>query len=164
MMIVFDIVERWLRASGYQLTYARNITDIDDRIIRRASETSESVAALTERFIRYMDEDFAALGVQKPDMEPRATGHVAEMLKMIGRLEERGIAYRAESGDVISQCGISGLREALRVAEDLRAQGRVEVDDKRDPLDFVLWKRAKGEPFWHNPGDGRPGWHISARR
>src|SRR5258708_31638459 len=100
MMIVFDIVQRWLRASGYPLTYVRNITDIDDRIIRRAAETGEPVAALTERFIRYTDEDAAALAVQKPDIEPRATGHIAEMLEMIRRLEERGIAYRAESGDV----------------------------------------------------------------
>src|SRR5438093_9619097 len=100
VMIVFDTVQRWLRASGYQLTYVRNITDIDDKIIRRAADTGEPVPALTERFIRYMDEDAAALGVQKPDFEPRATRHVAEMLEMITRLEERGIAYRAESGDV----------------------------------------------------------------
>ncbi len=100
MMIVFDVVQRWFRASGYPLTYVRNITDVDDKIIRRASETGESVTALTERFIRYMDEDAAALAVQKPDIEPRATGHVTEMIQMIRRLEERGIAYRAESGDV----------------------------------------------------------------
>ncbi|HYS75525.1 MAG TPA: class I tRNA ligase family protein, partial [Burkholderiales bacterium] len=93
MMIVFDMVQRWLRASGYQLTYVRNITDIDDRIIRRAAESGEPVPALTERFIRYMDEDAAALGVHKPDLEPRATAHVAEMLEMIRKLEERGIAY-----------------------------------------------------------------------
>ncbi|HTF13192.1 MAG TPA: cysteine--tRNA ligase, partial [Burkholderiales bacterium] len=165
MMIVFDLVQRWLRASGYQLTYARNITDIDDKIIRRASETGESVAALTERFIRYMDEDFARLGVQKPDIEPRATGHVAEMLEMIERLEERGFAYRAESGDVnFSVRKFPGYGKLSgKSLEDLRAGERIEVDTtKHDPLDFVLWKRAKeGEPFWQSPwGIGRPGWHI----
>jgi len=165
VMIVFDVIQRWLRASGYQLTYARNITDIDDKIIRRAAETGESVAALTERFIRYMDEDAAALGVQKPDSEPRATGHVAEMLEMIRKLEERGIAYRAASGDVnFSVRKFPGYGKLSgKSLEDLRAGERVEIDDtKRDPLDFVLWKRAKqGEPFWQSPwGDGRPGWHI----
>src|SRR2546422_8971584 len=165
VMIVFDTVQRWLRASGYQLTYVRNITDIDDKIIRRAADTGEPVPALTERFIRYMDEDAAALGVQKPDFEPRATRHVAEMLEMITRLEERGIAYRAESGDVnfavrkFSRYGkLSG-----KSLEDLRAGERVEVDaTKRDPLDYELWKRAKqGEPFWQSQwGNGRPGWHI----
>ena len=165
MMIVFDVVQRWLRASGYPLTYVRNITDVDDKIIRRAAETGESVAALTERFIRYMDEDAAALAVQKPDYEPRATGHVTEMLEMIGRLEERGLAYRAESGDVnFSVRKFPGYGKLSgKSLEDLRAGERVEVDaTKRDPLDFVLWKRAKeGEPFWRSPwGDGRPGWHI----
>jgi cysteinyl-tRNA synthetase len=165
VMIVFDLVQRWLHASGYELTYARNITDVDDKIIRRAAEAGESAAALTERFIRYMDEDAAALGVQKPDIEPRATGHVADMLEMIRKLEERGLAYRAESGDVNfsvrkfpSYGKLSG-----KSLEDLRAGERVEVDrTKHDPLDFVLWKRAKeGEPSWQSPwGDGRPGWHI----
>src|SRR5258706_711821 len=98
MMIVFDLVQRWLRASGYPLTYVRNITDVDDKIIRRAAETGESVSALTERFIRYMNEDTAALGVQKPDIQPRATGHFSEMGEMIGRLEECWIAYPAVNG------------------------------------------------------------------
>lgn len=165
VMIVFDVVQRWLRASGYRLTYVRNITDIDDKIIRRANENGESVGALTERFIRFMNEDAAALGVQRPDLEPRATEHVADMLEMIRTLEERGIAYRAASGDVnfsvrkFPEYGkLSG-----KLLEDLRAGERVEVDaSKHDPLDFVLWKRAKaGEPFWQSPwGDGRPGWHI----
>ncbi len=165
MMIVFDMVQRWLRASGYQLTYVRNITDIDDKIIRRAAETGEPVPALTERFIRYMDEDAAALGVQKPDLEPRATAHVAEMLEMIRKLEERGIAYRSGSGDVnFAVRKFPGYgRLSGKSLEDLRAGERVEVDEsKRDPLDFVLWKRAKqGEPFWQSQwGNGRPGWHI----
>src|SRR5262245_38771257 len=99
-MVVFDLVQRWLRASGYPLTYVRNITDIDDKIIRRAAESGESVTSLTERFTRYMNEDAEALGVQKPDFEPRATAYVHEMLEMIGKLEERGAAYRSESGDV----------------------------------------------------------------
>lgn len=165
VMIVFDIVQRWLRASGYRLTYVRNITDIDDKIIRRASENGEPVGALTERFIRFMNEDADALGVQKPDLEPRATQYIADMLEMIKKLEERDIAYQAASGDVnfsvrkFPEYGkLSG-----KLLEDLRAGERVDVDaSKRDPLDFVLWKRAKaGEPYWQSPwGNGRPGWHI----
>ncbi len=165
MMIVFDVVQRWLRASGYLLTYVRNITDIDDKIIRRAAETGESVTALTDRFIRYMDEDAAALGVQRPDLEPRATGHVTEMLEMIRKLEGRGLAYQAASGDVnFSVRKFPGYGKLSgKSLEDLRAGERVEIDpSKHDPLDFVLWKRAKeGEPFWESPwGNGRPGWHI----
>jgi cysteinyl-tRNA synthetase len=165
MLVAFDLVQRWLRASGYLLTYVRNITDIDDKIIRRAAEAGESVASLTERFIRYMDEDVAALGVQKPDVEPRATAHVAEMLEMIRTLEQRGVAYRAQSGDVnFSVRKFPGYGKLSgKSLEDLRAGERVEVDTtKRDPLDFVLWKSSKaGEPSWPSRwGDGRPGWHI----
>ena len=165
VMVVFDIVQRWLRASGYPLTYVRNITDIDDKIIRRAAESGESTMSLTERFIRYMDEDAAALGVQRPDLEPRATAYVAQMLEMIATLESRGAAYRAESGDVnFSVRRFPGYGKLSgKSLEDLRAGERVEIDKtKRDPLDFVLWKRAKaGEPSWPSPwGDGRPGWHI----
>jgi cysteinyl-tRNA synthetase len=165
VMVVFDLVQRWLRASGYPLTYVRNITDIDDKIIRRAGELGEPVSALTERFIRYMDEDAAALGVQKPDIEPRATAHIDEMLRMIGKLEERGTAYRARSGDVnFAVRSFPGYGKLSgKSLEDLRAGERVEVDPtKRDPLDFVLWKGAKaGEPSWPSPwGSGRPGWHI----
>jgi len=165
MLVAFDVVQRWLRASGYPLTYVRNITDIDDKIIRRAAESGESVASLTERFIGYMDEDVAALGVQKPDVEPRATAHVPEMLSMIGKLEERGVAYHAGSGDVnFSVRKFPGYGKLSgKSLEDLRAGERVEVDSsKRDALDFVLWKSAKpGEPSWPSPwGEGRPGWHI----
>jgi len=165
VMVVFDVVQRWLRASGYPLTYVRNITDIDDKIIRRAAESGEPVASLTERFIRYMDEDAASLGVQKPDIEPRATEYVGEMLGMIGKLEERGVAYASESGDVnFSVRNFPGYGKLSgKSLEDLRAGERVGVDaTKRDPLDFVLWKSAKpGEPSWPSRwGAGRPGWHI----
>ncbi len=165
VMIAFDVVQRWLRASGYRLTYVRNITDIDDKIIRRAAEAGESTADLAERFIRYMNEDAAALGVQKPDLEPRATAHVADMLQMIRKLEERGVAYRVASGDVnFSVRKFPGYGKLSgKSLEDLRAGERVEVDpSKRDPLDFVLWKHAReGEPSWDSPwGGGRPGWHI----
>jgi len=165
VMIVFDLVQRWLRASGYRLTYARNITDVDDKIIRRAAENGETVGALTERFIHYMDEDAAALGVQKPDLEPRATQHVGEMVEMIRKLEQRGFAYQSASGDVnfsVRKFPAYG-RLSGKSLEDLRAGERVEIDaSKQDPLDFVLWKHAKdGEPFWKSPwGNGRPGWHI----
>jgi cysteinyl-tRNA synthetase len=164
-MLVFDLVQRWLRASGYQVTYVRNITDIDDKIIRRAVENGESIGVLTERFIRYMDEDAAALGVQKPDLEPRATQYVAQMLSLIGRLERRGLAYQAADGDVnYSVRGFGGYGKLSgKSLDDLRAGERVEVNStKRDPLDFVLWKHAReGEPAWDSPwGKGRPGWHI----
>src|SRR5258708_11454100 len=155
MMIVFDIVQRWLRASGYPLTYVRNITDIDDKIIRRAAETGEPVPALTERFIRYADEDAAALAVQKPDIEPRATGHITEMLDIILRLEEREIAYRGETGDVnFSVRKLSGYGKLSgKSLEDLRAAEPAEVDPtKPHPLDFVLWKPAtECYPPWPPP-------------
>ena len=165
VMVIFDMVQRWLRASGYAVTYVRNITDIDDKIIRRAQENGESVTALTGRFIAAMDEDAAALGVQKPDAEPRATAYVPGMLDMIGALEKRGLAYQAADGDVnYAVRKFAGYgRLSGKSLEDLRAGERVAVDvAKQDPLDFVLWKRAKpGEPAWASPwGDGRPGWHI----
>ena len=165
VMVVFDVVQRWLRASGYDATYVRNITDIDDKIIRRAAENGESVAALTNRFINYMDEDAEWLGVEKPDHEPRATEYVPPMLGMIGELERRGLAYRAGSGDVnYAVRKFSGYGKLSgKSLDELRAGERVEVDpDKRDPLDFVLWKRSKeGEPSWPSSfGAGRPGWHI----
>ncbi|OAJ70309.1 cysteine--tRNA ligase [Methylobacillus sp. MM3] len=165
VMVVFDMVARWLRASGLDLTYVRNITDIDDKIIKRAAENNESIGELTERFIRAMDEDAAALGVKKPDLEPRATQHIADMLNMIAVLVEKGLAYRADNGDVFYAVrGFNGYGKLSgKSLEDLRAGERVEVDAyKRDPLDFVLWKSAKpGEPAWESPwGPGRPGWHI----
>jgi cysteinyl-tRNA synthetase len=165
MMVVFDVVQRWLRAGGYRVTYVRNITDIDDKIIRRAIEANEPVDALTGRFIKAMDEDAAALGIQKPDHEPRATQYVGQMLEMIGRLEARRLAYPAASGDVNYAVrrfpGYGSL--SGKSLDDLRAGERVEVDvSKEDPLDFVLWKRSKrGEPMWPSKwGEGRPGWHI----
>ncbi len=164
MLVVFDMVQRWLRASGLRVTYVRNITDIEDKIIRRAAENGESPEALSERFIRAMDEDAAALGVQKPDHEPRATRFVPAMVEMIGRLEGKGLAYRA-GGDVnYAVRKFPGYgRLSGKSLDELRAGERVEVDrTKQDPLDFVLWKGAKpGEPKWPSPwGEGRPGWHI----
>ncbi|HLB14498.1 MAG TPA: cysteine--tRNA ligase [Burkholderiales bacterium] len=165
VLVVFDVVQRWLRASGYDVTYVRNITDIDDKIIRRAAEAGEPVGSLTGRFIRSMDEDAARLGVQKPDHEPRATRYIPPMLGMIGELERRGLAYRTGSGDVnYAVRKFPGYGKLSgKSLDELRAGERVEVDpDKHDPLDFVLWKRSKeGEPSWPSPfGAGRPGWHI----
>jgi cysteinyl-tRNA synthetase len=165
VMVVFDVVRRWLRASGYEVTYVRNITDIDDKIIRRAQENRESIGALTSRFIEAMNEDNAALAVEPPDFEPRATDYVAGMREMIGLLERRGLAYRAQNGDVnYSVRKFPGYGKLSgKSLDDLRAGERVEVDAaKQDPLDFVLWKRAKeGEPYWESEwGRGRPGWHI----
>jgi len=165
VMVVFDMVQRWLRAGGLRVTYVRNITDIDDKIIRRAAEQGESVEALTERYIRAMDEDVAALGVEKPEHEPRATRYVPQMVDLIRRLEERKLAYACASGDVnFAVRRFPGYGKLSgKSLDELRAGERVEVDRaKDDPLDFVLWKRAKaGEPTWASPwGAGRPGWHI----
>ena len=165
MLVVFDVVARYLRASGYRLTYVRNITDIDDKIIKRANENGESIQALTERFIRANEEDFAALGLLKPEHEPRATQSIRGMIRMIESLIARGHAYPAANGDVYYD--VSSFQGYGRLSgkdpRDLRAGARVEVDEaKDDPLDFVLWKAAKpGEPSWDSPwGKGRPGWHI----
>ena len=165
VMVVFDVVKRWLAASGYNVTYVRNITDIDDKIIRRAAENNEPIDALTGRFIRAMDEDAAALGVQKPDFEPRATDNVPQMLALIAGLVDKGIAYQAANGDVYySVHKFNGYGKLSgKSLDELRAGERVEIDaGKRDPLDFVLWKSAKpGEPAWDSQwGRGRPGWHI----
>ena len=165
VLVVFDVIVRHLRSLGYDVTYVRNITDIDDKIIARAQQNGEDIADLTERFIKAMHEDAAALGVQPPDAEPRATDSMDSILEMIGRLIDKGYAYQGENGDVFYAVGkfdgygqLSGKR-----VEELRAGARVDVDQaKRDPLDFVLWKSAKaGEPGWPSPwGEGRPGWHI----
>jgi cysteinyl-tRNA synthetase len=165
MMVAFDMVRRWLLASGLRVTYVRNITDIDDKIIRRAQENGEPIEALTARFIRAMDEDFAALGVEKPDHEPRATAYVEEMKDIIRRLQDRDLAYQAASGDVnYAVRRFTGYGKLSgKSLDELRAGERVDVDtSKHDPLDFVLWKRSKpDEPKWPSPwGDGRPGWHI----
>lgn len=165
VMVVFDMVYRWLMASGFDVTYVRNITDIDDKIIRRAAENRESIAELTDRFIRYMHEDEARLGVLRPTHEPRATQFVPGMIRMIQTLIDKGLAYSAPNGDVYyAVARFPGYGKLSgKSLEDLRAGERVEVDpNKRDPLDFVLWKAAKpGEPQWDSPwGPGRPGWHI----
>ncbi len=165
VMVVFDMVSRWLRASGLNVTYVRNITDIDDKIIRRANENGEDINVLTQRFIDAMDEDSASLGVLRPDIEPRATAHVAGMIAMISALIAKGHAYHADNGDVFYSINSFAAYGKLsgKSVEDLRAGERVEVDTfKRDPMDFVLWKSAKpSEPRWDSPwGKGRPGWHI----
>ena len=165
MLIAFDVVRRHLAASGYRVTFVRNITDIDDKIIARANENGEPMAALTERYIRAYHEDCEALGVLRADLEPRATEYLPQIIEMIGTLVAKGHAYAAENGDVyysVSSFPKYGQLSGKRLA-DLRAGARIEVDEaKRDPLDFVLWKASKpGEPSWESPwGPGRPGWHI----
>lgn len=165
VMVVFDLVARYLRYRGYRVTYVRNVTDIDDKIIQRAAENGEDFAALTERFIAAMHEDAEALGVLPPDIEPRATASMAEILAMIGALIEGGFAYEAGNGDVyydVSRFADYG-RLSGKQPDELRSGARVEVNDaKDDPLDFALWKAVKpGEPSWDSPwGKGRPGWHI----
>ncbi len=164
----FDVVQRWLRASGYELTYVRNITDIDDKIIRRAQENGEPIAALTARMVAEMNADFGALGIERPDIEPRATDYVPQMLEIIDTLESKGLAYQAEDGDVnfaVRKFPGYGKLSGKSI-DDLRAGERVAVDSsKRDPLDFVLWKAAKetepADTKWTSRwGKGRPGWHI----
>ena len=167
-MVAFDVVQRWLKASGYRVTYVRNVTDIDDKIIRRALENNETIAALTDRMVALLHRDADALGVQRPDHEPRATRYVPQMLSLIERLEQRGLAYRASNQDVnFAVRKFDGYGKLSGKSLDaLRAGERVAVDDgKLDPLDFVLWKSAKPtEPEdakWpSNFGPGRPGWHI----
>lgn len=165
VMVVFDMVARWFRTSGYTVRYVRNITDIDDKIIKRANENNESIQSLTQRFITAMDEDSAKLGILRPDLEPRATEHVQGMLDMIAQLVDKGFAYQAGNGDVfykVRQFNDYGKLSG-KTLDDLRAGERVDIDGhKLDPLDFVLWKSAKpGEPYWASPwGNGRPGWHI----
>jgi cysteinyl-tRNA synthetase len=166
--VAFDVVQRWLKVSGYKVTHIRNITDIDDKIIKRAVENGESIRALTNRMVDAMHEDFDALGIARPTAEPRATEFVPQMLHMIGVLEEKGLAYRTPQGDVNYAVrkfpGYGNL--SGKSLDELHAGERVAVlDGKDDPLDFVLWKGAKAsEPAdvkWDSKfGPGRPGWHI----
>ena len=165
VMVVFDMIVRWFRDSGYEVTYVRNITDIDDKIIKRAQENQEPIEALTDRFIRAMDEDSSALGVLPPSFEPRATQYIESMISMIQILIEKDFAYAAPNGDVyyaVDKFPDYGKLSG-KVAADLNAGERVAVNPhKRNPLDFVLWKAVKAnEPCWPAPwGEGRPGWHI----
>lgn len=170
VLVVFDAVTRYLRYSGYDVTYVRNITDIDDKIINRANEKGEDFSVLTTRFIQAMHEDAAALGVLPPDEEPKATAAMQDIIDMVQTLIDKGHAYTAKTArdgqgdvfyDVSTFAGYGKL--SGKKLEDLRAGERVAVDEnKDDPLDFVLWKTAKpGEPSWDSPwGKGRPGWHI----
>lgn len=165
VMVAFDVVTRWLRHSGYQVDYVRNITDIDDKIIQRANDNGEPFTELVDRMIVAMHEDEAQLNVLRPDQEPRATGHIEGMHRMIQTLIDKGYAYAAGNGDVYYRVGKFADYGKLsrKRPEDLRSGARVEVGEmKEDPLDFVLWKAAKpSEPSWASPwGDGRPGWHI----
>jgi cysteinyl-tRNA synthetase len=163
--VAFDVVRRYLMYRGFKVTFVRNITDIDDKIIKRAAENGESVQALTSRFIAAMHEDYDRLGILRPDAEPKATEHIPSIISMTRTLIDKGYAYVASDGDVMySVSAFEGYGKLSgKHLADLRAGARVAVDAaKRDPLDFVLWKRAKpGEPSWPSPwGEGRPGWHI----
>ena len=168
MMMAFDVVQRWLTASGYRVTYVRNITDIEDKIIRRAVERGISIRALTDEMISAMHQDLAALGIDAPTVEPRATDYVPQMTDLIGLLQQKGLAYQAANGDMnYSVRKFPGYGKLSgKSLDDLRAGERVAVlDGKEDPLDFVLWKAAKAdEPIdakYDSPfGPGRPGWHI----
>lgn len=165
VMVVFDVVYRYFKSIGYDITYIRNITDIDDKIINRANENGEPFSELTERFIQAMHDDSDVLGILPPDVEPKATDHLPEIIAMVERLIENGHAYAVDNGDVYYD--VKSFPEYGKLSgksiDDLQAGARVDVDDiKRDPLDFALWKSAKpDEPSWPSPwGDGRPGWHI----
>ncbi|MGX9456489.1 cysteine--tRNA ligase [Photobacterium damselae subsp. damselae] len=163
--VSFDVVSRYLRYLGYDLTFVRNITDIDDKIIKRAAENGETCNSLTERLIGEMHADFDALGMKRPDVEPRATAFISEIIALCERLIERGFAYVADNGDVMFE--VSKFKDYGRLSkqdlDQLQAGARVDIElAKRSPLDFVLWKMSKpGEPTWESPwGPGRPGWHI----
>lgn len=165
VLVAFDVITRFLRSQGWDVTYVRNITDIDDKIIRRANENGEDYTALTARFIEAMHEDEAKLGIARPDIEPRATAHIDDILNMNQTLIEKGYAYAAPNGDVYYR--VTRFKEYGKLTnknpDELLSGARIEVDEvKEDPRDFVLWKAAKeGEPAWKSPwGLGRPGWHI----
>jgi cysteinyl-tRNA synthetase len=167
-MLAFDVVQRWLKASGYRVTYVRNVTDIDDKIIARAVKNGETITTLTDRMVDALHQDADALGIERPTHEPRATQYVPQMLSLIGRLEAKGLAYRSGNGDVnYSVRKFEGYGKLSgKSLDELRAGERVSVNDgKHDPLDFVLWKAAKTdeprEAQWASEfGTGRPGWHI----
>ncbi|MCK7631728.1 cysteine--tRNA ligase [Shewanella sp. JNE10-2] len=163
--VSFDMIVRYLRYVGYEVNFQRNITDVDDKIIKRANENNESCEALTERLIGEMHRDFDALNMLRPDFEPRATLHIAEIIDMVELLLARGHAYVASDGDVLFS--VASYPDYGRLSgqnlDQLQAGARVEVDEnKQNPMDFVLWKMSKpGEPTWESPwGPGRPGWHI----
>lgn len=165
VMVAFDIVYRYLKKLGYTVTYVRNVTDIDDKIINRAQQLGEPFTVITERFIHALHEDAAALGILPPDHEPRATAHIPQIVEMIQKLIQRGFAYIADNGDVYYSVTSFASYGQLsgKTIQDLKAGARVEIEEaKSDPLDFVLWKKAKpDEPAWDSPwGLGRPGWHI----
>ena len=165
VLVAFDVITRYLRARGYQVDYVRNITDVDDKIIRRALENGETPEQLTERFIRFMHEDEETLGVQRPDQEPRATAHMADIIAMVQTLIDKGYAYQASNGDVYYRVGkFEGYGKlSKKNPEELLAGARIEVDEaKEDPRDFALWKAAdSNDVHWDSPwGPGRPGWHI----
>jgi cysteinyl-tRNA synthetase len=163
--VVFDMIRRWLIALGYQVTYVENITDIDDKIINRAIENNESITDLTNRYINYMHEDFDKLGIMRPDVEPRATDYIPQMVNIIDSLINKGYAYKADNGDVYYS--VKKFKDygklSGKLLEDLNIGERVDIElHKQNPMDFVLWKAAKNnEPYWESSlGNGRPGWHI----
>ena len=165
VMVAFDVIARYLRHRGYDVNYIRNITDIDDKIIKRANENGEAFDALTERFIAEMHKDSELLGIEAPDAEPRATAHIGDIIALVESLIEKGFAYAADNGDVYySVRKFEGYGQLSgKILDELEAGARVDVEQhKQDPLDFVLWKAAKPEePHWDSPwGIGRPGWHI----
>ena len=165
MLVAFDVIVRYLRSSDYEVTYVRNITDVDDKIIQRANDNKEPFNELTERFIALMHEDERALNIQAPDLEPRATAHIGEIIAIIKQLIDKDFAYAADNGDVYY--AVNKFQDYGKLSrknpEELLAGARIDIEEsKRDPRDFTLWKQAKeGEPGWDSPwGYGRPGWHI----
>lgn len=164
-VVVFDVIFRWLENLGFKVTYVRNFTDVDDKIIKKSNETGEDCTAITQKYINEFHSEMDALNVRRPTLEPRATGHITHIIGFIQQLIEKGKAYAVEGGDVYFS--IDAFREYGRLSgrnpEDMRAGARIAIDEKKqNPLDFTLWKPAKpGEPFWESPwGKGRPGWHI----
>lgn len=163
--VCFDVIARYLRYLGYHLNYVRNITDVDDKIIKRALENGESCEQLVDRMVTEMYKDFDALNVLRPDIEPRATHHIKEIIEIVDKLIQRGHAYKADNGDVMFD--VESFKEYGRLSRQdlsrLQAGARVEINEiKKNPMDFVLWKMSKAdEPSWDSPwGAGRPGWHI----